>query len=184
MAKIEDIAPEFLQFTEAEAPSTPASGVVRIYAKTDGLLYSKDDAGIEKCLGATVTVVNDLTTGGTTSALSAEQGKTLKGYIDDLMYPDIVAVSTDKTLALTDACTVQEVTAEATITVPPNSSVAFPTGTEIVILSYTASTVDVAKGSGVSVNSKDAKLVIDGQYAAATLKKMGTDEWVLIGALA
>lgn len=50
MARIQDIAPELLQFTEAEAPSTPASGVVRIYAKTDGKLYCKDDAGNEYAL--------------------------------------------------------------------------------------------------------------------------------------
>jgi hypothetical protein len=36
-----------IPFTEASAPSTPATGKVVIYAKTDGLLYSKDDAGTE-----------------------------------------------------------------------------------------------------------------------------------------
>jgi len=36
-----------IPFTEAAAPSTPATGKVVIYAKTDGLLYSKDDAGTE-----------------------------------------------------------------------------------------------------------------------------------------
>jgi len=34
-------------FTEAAAPATPSSGKVVLYAKTDGLLYSKDDAGVE-----------------------------------------------------------------------------------------------------------------------------------------
>lgn len=34
-------------FTEAAAPSTPANGKVILYAKTDGRLYSKDDAGTE-----------------------------------------------------------------------------------------------------------------------------------------
>lgn len=34
-------------FPEASAPSTPASGNVVLYAKSDGLLYSKDDAGTE-----------------------------------------------------------------------------------------------------------------------------------------
>ena len=37
----------FLDATEAAAPATPASGKVRIYAKTDGRIYSKDDAGTE-----------------------------------------------------------------------------------------------------------------------------------------
>jgi hypothetical protein len=36
-----------LDFDEAAAPATPGTGDVRIYAKTDGLLYSKDDAGTE-----------------------------------------------------------------------------------------------------------------------------------------
>jgi len=37
----------YLDATEAAAPSTPATGKVRIYAKSDGRVYSKDDAGIE-----------------------------------------------------------------------------------------------------------------------------------------
>ncbi len=37
----------FLDATEAAAPATPAAGKVRIYAKTDGRIYSKDDAGVE-----------------------------------------------------------------------------------------------------------------------------------------
>jgi hypothetical protein len=47
MAKIQDIDIPHLEFAEAAAPSTPASGIVRLYAKTDGSLYSKDDAGTE-----------------------------------------------------------------------------------------------------------------------------------------
>lgn len=37
----------YLDATEAAAPATPASGYARIYAKTDGRIYSKDDAGVE-----------------------------------------------------------------------------------------------------------------------------------------
>lgn len=38
----------FVTFDEhASAPSTPSSGQVAIYAKADGLMYSKDDAGTE-----------------------------------------------------------------------------------------------------------------------------------------
>lgn len=42
--------PEVL-FAEGAAPGTPASGLVKAYAKSDGLLYSKDDAGTETPLG-------------------------------------------------------------------------------------------------------------------------------------
>jgi hypothetical protein len=34
-------------FNEEAAPSTPAAGTVAIYAKSDGRIYSKDDAGVE-----------------------------------------------------------------------------------------------------------------------------------------
>jgi hypothetical protein len=34
-------------FEEGAAPATPAAGEVVIYAKADGLMYSKDDAGVE-----------------------------------------------------------------------------------------------------------------------------------------
>lgn len=34
-------------YVEGSAPATPASGTVVVYAKADGLIYSKDDAGVE-----------------------------------------------------------------------------------------------------------------------------------------
>jgi hypothetical protein len=47
MAKISAISTPSLTFDEGAAPSTPAASDVILYAKTDGLLYSKDDAGTE-----------------------------------------------------------------------------------------------------------------------------------------
>jgi len=43
---------DYLELTEASAPSTPGSGKVRVYAKSDGKLYQKDDAGTETDLAA------------------------------------------------------------------------------------------------------------------------------------
>lgn len=40
--------------TEGAAPSTPSTGKVTIYAKTDGTLFIKDDAGTETQLAAVV----------------------------------------------------------------------------------------------------------------------------------
>lgn len=37
----------YADMAEVASPATPASGFVRLYAKADGLLYSKDDAGVE-----------------------------------------------------------------------------------------------------------------------------------------
>jgi hypothetical protein len=71
-----------------------------------------------------------------------------------------------------------------TVTVPPNSSVAFVVGTQILVQNIGSANATLAEGSGVTINSKDDNKEIDGQYAAATLIKTATDAWSLIGALA
>lgn len=47
MAKINEIEITKLLFDEGAAASTPAATNVAIYAKSDGLMYSRDDAGVE-----------------------------------------------------------------------------------------------------------------------------------------
>ena len=47
MARLQDIDIPYLEFGEAAAPGTPASAISRLYVKSDGLFYSKDDAGVE-----------------------------------------------------------------------------------------------------------------------------------------
>jgi hypothetical protein len=71
-----------------------------------------------------------------------------------------------------------------TVTVPPNSSVAFAIGTQIIVQNIGSANATLAQGSGVTIQSKDSNKEIDGQYAAATLIKTATDTWSLIGALA
>lgn len=90
------------------------------------------------------------------------------------------------TLALTDAARVVEmnVATANNLTVPPNSTVAFPIGTQIVVLQTGAGQTTIVAGSGVTVNSADAKLKLAKQWAAATLVKRGTNSWVAIGNLA
>ena len=70
-----------------------------------------------------------------------------------------------------------------TFTVPPNSSVAYAVGTQIIVQNIGSANCTLAQGSGVTINSKDSNKEIDGQYAAATLIKTATDAWSLIGAL-
>ncbi len=95
-------------------------------------------------------------------------------------------LSTSATLALSHAnkCLWLTNSAAATITVPANDTVSFPTGTQIVITRASTGTVTLAAASGVTINSKDAKLSVDGQYAAVTLLKVDTNGWILWGALA
>lgn len=50
MKASDNVFPKVL-FAEGAAAATPSAGEVVIYAKSDGLMYSKDDAGVETALG-------------------------------------------------------------------------------------------------------------------------------------
>jgi hypothetical protein len=68
-----------------------------------------------------------------------------------------------------------------TLTVPPNSSVAFPTGTVIGIRQTGNGQVTVSEGSGVTITSKNSNLKLSTQYSEAALHKVDTDTWRLVG---
>lgn len=89
------------------------------------------------------------------------------------------------TLAIGDAGAVVEMNNASanTLTVPPNSSVAFPVGTVVEVFQYGAGLTTVAAGAGVTIDSPGAVLTLGGQYATAALRKRGTNEWVLSGNL-
>ena len=69
------------------------------------------------------------------------------------------------------------------LTVPPNSSVAFATGTKIAVVQLGAGTTTIVAGTGVTLRSKASALGISAQYGRADLYKRGTDEWVVAGDL-
>ena len=67
------------------------------------------------------------------------------------------------------------------LTVPPNSSVAFPVGTEIEIKQIGAGQTTIVAGSGVTLRNADAALKIEKQWCSASLIKLATDEWCVDG---
>jgi hypothetical protein len=91
---------------------------------------------------------------------------------------------TTYTLALTDVAKVVSLTnaAAITLTVPTNATVAFPTGTQILLYQGGAGQVTIS-GAGVTLRSQGSKLKIAGQYGVAGLIKLATDEWVAFGNL-
>jgi hypothetical protein len=84
------------------------------------------------------------------------------------------------TLALSDVAKVVAMnnSASATVTVPLDASVEFPVGTVINVYAMTANTVTVEGASGVTVRNDGD---IADQYVEVSLRKRGTDEWVLSG---
>jgi hypothetical protein len=69
-----------------------------------------------------------------------------------------------------------------TLTVPTNASVAYATGAQINIQAIDAGQVTVVGDTGVTVNGTGTALRT--QWSAATLVKLGTDSWTLIGDIA
>ena len=69
-----------------------------------------------------------------------------------------------------------------TLTVPPDSSVTFPTGTHITIIQTGAGQCTVTQGSGVTINATPGNK-LRAQWSGATLIKRAADTWVLIGDL-
>ena len=69
-----------------------------------------------------------------------------------------------------------------TLTIPTNSTTAFPTGTRIDIIQTGTGQVTVG-GAGVTINSKDSNKKLSEQGSAASLIKFATDTWWLVGDL-
>ena len=70
------------------------------------------------------------------------------------------------------------------LTVPLNSSVAFSTGTQILLAQYGGGQTTIVATSGVTIRSNGAKLKLNAQYSGATLIKIAENEWYLFGDIA
>lgn len=88
------------------------------------------------------------------------------------------------TLVLADAGKIVEMNVASAndLTVPLNSSVAFPVGTQINLLQTGAGQTTLVATSGVTINATPG-LKLRTQYSSATLIKRATDTWVAIGDL-
>jgi C4-dicarboxylate-specific signal transduction histidine kinase len=70
-----------------------------------------------------------------------------------------------------------------TVTIPPNSSVAYGIGTQLNFAQLLAGQVTLAAGAGVTLNSEGTKLKLKGQYAVGTCVKTDTNTWFVVGNL-
>jgi hypothetical protein len=92
---------------------------------------------------------------------------------------------TTYTVALTDVGKLVTITngSPITLTIPTNATVAFAIGDQINIAQFGAGVITIAGAVGVTVRSNGSKLKTNGQYAVATVVKIGTDEWLALGNL-
>lgn len=89
-------------------------------------------------------------------------------------------------LVLSDAGRVVEMNSGSatTVTIPLNSSVAFPIGTVIEVFRLGTGTVTITPTGGVTLLSRSSLTAVGNRYGSASLRKRNTNEWVLVGDLA
>ena len=168
------------------ADSSAANGVAWKQIPAAGI--ASDAVTTAKILNANVTAAKLASDSVETAKIvdnAVTQAKLADRVIGSAEYDNMTLnaqTGTTYTLVLTDAhklVTLSNASA-ITLTVPTNSSVAFEIGDQVNLLQLGAGQVTVS-GSGVTFRSEGSKLKLKGQYAMATLVKIGTDEWVLLG---
>ena len=142
----------------------------------DDLLAAKADAS-----AVTAALAAKADASAVTAALAAKADATA------LAAAQLVAINAQTaayTLALADAGKAVEVTSASAVnvTVPPNTTAAFPVGTVIEVAQMGAGQVVLVAGSGVTLRTA-ASLTTRAQYATVTLRKRATDEWIVAGDL-
>lgn len=122
---------------------------------------------------------------GTTGKLIKDGGVTVAELVTQArVSPENVKTGTSYTLVLSDAFKLVAMNNSSpnTLTVPPNSSVAFPIGTRIDISQDGAGQTTVAAGAGVTIRTPET-MKLRKQWAKATLIKRATNTWDLEGNL-
>lgn len=151
------------------------------YTPSYSLLVQQSGVGSPTPISVGVnTLVGRTNSGGSDiTDLSVTEVKEMLG--DDTLI-ETVTLSNSRALLLTDKNKNIENTIDVGISVPTNAVVAFPIGTQI-FFTKKAESLTIVPDSGVTINSVDGLLELGRINCGASLLKIGTDEWNLIGEL-
>lgn len=151
------------------------------YTPSHSLLVQQSGTGSPTSLSVgNETLVGRLSGAGSEiTDLSITEVKDLLG--DDTLI-ETITLSNSRALLLTDKNKNIENTTDIGISVPANADVAFPIGTQI-FFTKKAESLTIVPDVGVTINSVDSLLELGRINCGATLLKIGTDEWNLIGEL-
>lgn len=96
------------------------------------------------------------------------------------------ATATPRDIILEDAWTtiVMNLAGANNIVIPANSNIAFPIGTELIIMQYGAGTTTVQISTDDLRYDAAYSAALNGQYAVVGIKKVAATEWFLFGNLA
>lgn len=95
----------------------------------------------------------------------------------------ITSSSTNLSASMDNAGYYFRVGGNVTCSIGTNAALPIKTGTEYEFFQTSSAGNFYITGSGITLNSKGGNIQLAGQFSAATLKKVGTNEWDLIGDL-
>ncbi len=171
-----------LQGTPAASPSAPA------LTQTDGAIYDLPLAQVYVAANETTIAPGDVTDERTlfqpwTGSVAISGVSGLQAALDAKQ--DVAAAVSTKTanytLAVADTNDLVQVNGTYTVTVPGNT---FATGTRVDVANIGSGTITFAGSGGLTLQSKDSKVTINKQYAAATLFFTSATTALLVGDLA
>ena len=160
------------------------------YAKTETLHNNRPLDTLAALEGRTTFLVRGVDTGDATEdATGTDHGLDLIPALADIQRQQKINTQTGTTytFVLTDAgkLVTCDNAAAISVTVPPNSSVAFPTGTRLDVIGIGAGIVTIVAGGGVTVSKATGQtLVFQDAGSACTLVKLATDTWRVVGRFA
>lgn len=101
-------------------------------------------------------------------------------------FPVVIFTGTAKNLVVADNLTffVMDNVGAITVTIPDNAAQAFPIGAEMEFLREDIGTVTFVISGAAVLQSRDNLVEINARYSAASLKKIDTNQWRLMGDLA
>jgi hypothetical protein len=108
-------------------------------------------------------------------------------FWEEIILPpsNVIEKTSAHTLELSDAQKIIEVNSASAvnITIPDNSSIDFPIGSNIDIVQTGAGQVTIDGEGGVTLLSKDSNTKTNSQYSGVTIYKQSSNTWILIGDL-
>jgi hypothetical protein len=168
----------------SSATQTALNGKENTIAATTSADYYRGDKTFATLNKTAVGLGNVDNTSDANKPVSTAQQTALDGKTNKLITTNRQTASYTLVLGDADKLVEMNVATANDLTIPLNSSVAFPTGTQILLAQYGAGQTTIVATSGVTVRSSGAKLKLTGQYSGATLIKIDTDEWYLFGDIA
>lgn len=140
----------------------------------DAINKAIDTADAAKAVTDTKGLANGLATLDSDAKVTAHQASAA-----------IVNVTESRALAVADAGRLLCVDSASAVvlTVPLETDVAFPVGTELEVCQLGAGAVSFAAADGVTLLSAGGAVMVAEQYGCVTLKKLGADKWMLAGML-